>query len=59
MEIQRESVVQKEIISEGGAEWPLEPFFLGALSKFDKQAISFFTLNWCLKAKIIDYCFHR
>ena len=29
MEIRRESVVQKETISEGGAEWPLEPFFWG------------------------------
>ena len=56
MEIRRESVVQKETISEGGAEWPL---FLGALSKFDKQAISFFTLNWCLKVNIIDNCFHQ
>ena len=29
MEIRRESVVQKETISEGGAEWPLEPLFWG------------------------------
>ena len=52
MEIQKGGVIQKEAISEWGAKWPLEPFFfLGALSKFDKQAISFFTLYRCLKAK--------
>ena len=30
MEIQRGGVLQKETISEGGAEWPLEPFFQGS-----------------------------
>ena len=29
------------------------PFFLGALSKIDKQAISYFTVKGCFKAKIV------
>ena len=42
-----------------GVQSGLLSLFSRALSKFDKQAISSFTLNWCLKPKIIDYCFHQ
>ena len=44
----------KEVISKG-VEWPLESFFPRAPSKIDEQAISYFTVNWCFKAKIIVF----
>ena len=47
----------------GGWGWPLEVFFPGAPSKISEllktnscsveQAISYFTVNWCFKAKIV------
>ena len=30
-------------------------FFPGAPTKIDEQAISYFTVNWCFKAKIIVF----
>jgi len=35
--------------------WPVEDFFPGPLSKTDEQAISYFTVNRCFKAKIIVF----
>ena len=49
----------------GGGGWPLKVFFPGAPSKIGEllktnscsveQAISYFTVNWCFKAKIIVF----
>ena len=35
--------------------WPLEVFFPGPLSKTEEQAISYFTVSRCFKAKIIVF----
>ena len=39
----------------GGGGVPLEPFFPGAPSKINKQAISYFTVNWCFKPTTIVF----
>ena len=39
----------------GGEGLPLELFSGGAPSKINKQAISYFTVNWCFKATTIVF----
>lgn len=46
--------VQKEAISEG-VEVASGVFSLGAPSKIDQQAISYYTVNLCFKAKSIVF----